>query len=248
MLAHRAPSRYHLNQWRYVFQDLLLPPTCAGCQRVGAHWCEVCNRNVHTLSDPVCTPCGKPLASPETCADCTTHPPAFDLARSYASYEDPFRRAVITLKYHGSAALGEVLSAFLIQLLLSLRWEFDLILPVPLSDARRKTRGYNQAAFLATPIAYFFRRPSLPHALLRIRDTRSQVGLTGKERRENLQGAFWADETLANGRTILLVDDVFTTGSTLNACALALKEAGAARVFGLTLARPAHIEQDTWDL
>ena len=123
-----------------------------------------------------------------------------------------------------------------------------MVLPVPLSEARQKKRGYNQTALMAFPISQYFNLPYQPYSLRRIRDTRSQVGLTGTERRENLRDAFRAEETLVKRKIVVLVDDVFTTGSTLNACALALKKGGASQVYGITLGRPVGYTQDFWDL
>ena len=243
-----ASLKYHLYQWRFVFQDLLLPPGCAGCRVVGSHWCDECKAKQMPIMGPVCEYCGIPQRSEKICASCQSNPPAFDQVRSFARYENPFRKGIIRLKYHGSAALGEVFSVFLIQMLLSLQWKFDMVLPVPLSEARHKKRGYNQTALLAHPISHYFNLPYQPYILQRVRDTRSQVGLTGGERRENLKNAFLAYEKAVHQKTVLLVDDVFTTGSTLSACALALKSAGAGQVYGIALGRPIGHDHEIWDL
>jgi len=220
MTRSGASIKYHLYQWRFVFQDLLLPPSCAGCQKIGSHWCDDCRSKQIPIIDPVCNLCGVPQKLPQICSDCTTNQPIFDQVRSFARYENPFRKGIVRLKYYGGAALGEVFSVFLIQMLLSLQWSFDMVLPVPLSEARQKKRGYNQTALMAYPISQYFNLPYQPYSLRRIRDTRSQVGLTGTERRENLRDAFRAEETLVKRKIVVLVDDVFTTGSTLNSCAL----------------------------
>jgi len=108
---------------------------------------------------------------------------------------------------------------------------------VPLSKQRLKERGYNQAAMLAKPLALGLGVPFQPKALQRRRNTRSQVGLSRKERRRNVAGAFWASPDWISGKAVVVVDDVATSGSTLDACAEALWRAGASNVFGLTLAR-----------
>lgn len=123
-----------------------------------------------------------------------------------------------------------------------------MVLPVPLSVNRLKNRGYNQTAFLAYPISQYFRLPYQPYAIYRTRNTRSQVGLTGTERRDNLKEAFKAVPALVQDKKVIIIDDVFTTGSTLNACAQALKAAGASQVFGLTLGRPLGFADEIWDL
>lgn len=240
--------KYQLYQWLFVFQDLLLPPGCAGCGSVGSHWCDECKTKLLLIKGKTCEICGVPQEHLPICSDCQKKTPHFDQVRSLAKYENPFRKGIIRLKYHGNAALGEVFSVYLIQMILSLQWKFDMVLPVPLSEARRKKRGYNQTAFLAYPISQYFCLPYQPNSLQRIRDTRSQVGLTGEERRENLKDAFVAQNELVQQKTIVLVDDVFTTGSTLNICAQALKSAGVNKVYGVTLGRPIGYEQDLWDL
>ncbi len=147
------------------------------------------------------------------------------------------RNAIHRLKYKRDVALGEALARMLIQTLVNLAWEIDLVIPVPLGKSRLAERGYNQAALLARPLALAMRLPYQPPALHRMRETRTQVGLSIIERRLNVDGAFQADTALAEGRSVLIVDDVMTTGATLNACAGALLDAGAKHVLSLTLAR-----------
>jgi ComF family protein len=118
-----------------------------------------------------------------------------------------------------------------------LRWEVDLVVPVPLSQARFRERGYNQAALLALPLALSCRIRYNSKTLTRIRETASQVGLSAQRRQENVIDAFLAERISAQGKRILLVDDVATTGATLDACAKALMLAGAQNVLCLTLAR-----------
>ena len=248
MLKRGSAIKYHLYQWLFVFQDLVLPPGCFGCGKIGKHWCEACQKKFVPLEGPVCDVCGAPWERSTICTECQRKLPAFDHVRSFARYENPFRKGIIRLKYHGNAAMGEALSVCLIQLLLSLQWKFDMVLPVPLSESRWKKRGYNQTAFLAYPLSQYFQLPYQPYALRRTRDTHSQVGLTGDERRENLKDAFRAEKSLIQQKTILIVDDVFTTGSTLNTCAQALKQGGAQKVYGITLGRPLGPDQEIWDL
>ncbi len=116
-------------------------------------------------------------------------------------------------------------------------WAVDLVIPVPLSPGRSVERGYNQAALLARPLALFTGLDYRPKGLVRCRETRSQVGLSLSERRLNVAGAFQANPSMVSGRSVLSVDDVTTSGTTLQACAEALLAAGAKNVFALTLAR-----------
>jgi ComF family protein len=141
------------------------------------------------------------------------------------------------LKYSRDIALGEVLARPLLAMLDHLKWPIDLVTSVPMGVARRAERGYNQATLLAFPLALASGMPFRSQALLKTRETRSQVGLDPAQRRENVLGAFQARSEIVAARRILVVDDVTTSGATIDVCASALREAGARRVFGLTLAR-----------
>jgi ComF family protein len=125
----------------------------------------------------------------------------------------------------------------MVQDVMKLDWPIDLVVPIPLGKKRRRERGYNQVALVAMPLAASLEWPYVPQALKRTRDTRSQVGLSYEERRENITNAFVADARLVRDRAVLLMDDVATTGATLSAAASALNAAGARKIFALTLAR-----------
>jgi len=118
-----------------------------------------------------------------------------------------------------------------------LNWPIDIVVPIPLSDKRRKERGYNQVALVAMPLADSLKWLYKPQALKRVRETRSQVGLSLEERRVNVTNAYQADAGLVRDKSVLLMDDVATTGATLSAAASALSVAGAKKVYALTLAR-----------
>lgn len=157
--------------------------------------------------------------------------------RSWAIYQGPLRKAIHGLKYHRNLALGDYFAPALIQVLAAQNWNIDLIVPVPLSPNRRRQRGYNQAEILAFPLALAIHKPLISRALIKQRETPSQVGRSANERQENVKDAFFAHPRFVSGRSILLVDDVVTTGATMSACAEALLNAGAHSVYGLTLAR-----------
>jgi ComF family protein len=161
----------------------------------------------------------------------------YERLSSWVSFEGPIREAVHELKYRHNVGLGEILAKQLVELVGSLNWDVDYIVPVPLGSKRLQERGYNQVMLLARPIAWELDIPLKRKALTRTRETRSQVGLSREQRITNVQNAFTAKEHVINGKRILLVDDVVTTGATINACAKALKEAGVKKVFAATLAR-----------
>jgi ComF family protein len=171
------------------------------------------------------------------CFSCRQNPPPYAALRSWAFFDGPLRTAMHRLKYSRDIALGEVLARPLTGMLHQLGWKIDLVTAVPIGVARRAERGYNQATLLAFPLALSGGIPFRSHALLKVRETRSQVGLTSVQRRENVFEAFHARSEIVASRTVLVVDDVTTSGATIEACASALLEAGALRVFGLTLAR-----------
>ncbi|HVN54309.1 MAG TPA: ComF family protein [Anaerolineaceae bacterium] len=160
--------------------------------------------------------------------------------RSWGAFTGPLREAIHRLKYRKDVALGEALSRPLQDLVRSLNWPIDLIVPVPLSDQRLRERGYNQADCLALPMALALGVDYHSRALLRIKNTQSQVGLSAHQRKENVLNAFSANPRLVTGRQVLVIDDVATTGATIHSCAGALLDAGAVQVFGMTLARAFH--------
>ena len=228
---------YRIYQGLWSCLDWLYPPICSGCGATGYRWCRVCQAQAKIIQPPLCESCGQPLEFVGLCENCSLGLPRFTAVRSWAIFEGPVRAAIHRLKYERDVSLGEILARPLIELLSDLEWSIDLILPVPLGVARLKERGYNQSVLLTRPIALAQGIAHRPKALTRSRETRTQVGLTYHERRENVTGAFLADPWLVKGCHALVVDDVATSSATLDACAYALIEAGARRVYGLTLAR-----------
>ena len=228
---------YHLYSSYWQFLDILFPPRCAGCGQKGSHWCKDCQRNARLVIPPVCDSCGQKINRPGLCTRCSHNRPAFSALRSWGVYEGPVRNAIINLKYHKDIGLGEALSTPLARLLRGLAWEVEIVVPVPLGVARLKQRGYNQAGAVARPLALAAGINYRPKALRRTRETPSQVGLSYDDRLENVSGAFRADPGITSQRNVLVVDDVATSSATINACAIALLEAGARQVYGLTVAR-----------
>jgi len=159
------------------------------------------------------------------------------MMRSWLVFEDPIRHALHKLKYYRNIALGDALAHHFAEFVDTLGWPVDLVVPVPLGKKRMKERGYNQVGLIAMPLAAVNHWRYAPRALVRCRETRSQVGLTVAERMENVSGAFLGEAALVSGEKVLLMDDVTTTGATLLACTTALLDAGARSVFALTLAR-----------
>jgi len=157
--------------------------------------------------------------------------------RTWAYYEGPIQKAIQDIKYHRNFGLAATFGKILAGFLDKLRWPVDIVIPVPLNTIRLKERGYNQARLLAKPIAYKHHIPLRSEALQRTRNTATQVGLSRKQRIENVNNAFVVDSAKTAGYNVLVVDDVVTTGATMNACAEALKKGKASKVFGIAVAR-----------
>ncbi|HJW90385.1 MAG TPA: ComF family protein [Anaerolineales bacterium] len=232
----RVVYRLYRNLWATL--DLLYPPDCAGCRTPRARWCSECQGKVQVIKPPLCERCGQPLESGRLCVPCQgTTLPCFTAVRSWALFEGPVRQAVHRLKYFRDVSIGLLLAQPLIACLRAQAWQVDLVVPVPLGVARLKERGYNQSGLIARPLGLACGIKYSPPALRRVRETCSQVGLTHAQRRENVRGAFQALSRRVADKSVLIVDDVATSSATLDACAQACLEAGALRVFGLTLAR-----------
>jgi len=157
--------------------------------------------------------------------------------RNVAFYGGVVRECIHALKYQNNQSLGRYFSELMLPVVMNATWHVDIVMPVPLSRERYRERGYNQAAAIARPLALGLKKPFNPFGLVQIRDTKSQVGLSGEQRRLNVVGAFRAVPELVSGKNILLVDDVMTTGSTMESCAKALKCAGSGKVYCITIAR-----------
>lgn len=230
--------------------DLLFPPACVSCGEAGAALCPACAQRVQPVSGPLCDHCGRQQAEPRLrCAFCQAEqePPAIML-RAAALHTDPLRAAIHALKYEDRPELAGPLARYLTASFATQSWRpyratIDAIVAVPLHAERLAERGYNQSELLATAFGQASGLPCRPDWISRHASTRPQVGLSAEERRANVAQAFAADAAVA-GRTLLLIDDVYTTGSTLNACAAAAREAGARAVFALALAIPTGGDRD----
>lgn len=220
--------------------DWLYPPVCGGCKVDGVRWCATCKESVRLYPEHVCQRCGQNLTGGELCRRCQVDEPPFQALRAWAIFEGPLRNAIHRLKYQRDLALGEILARNLLDMLQITRWPIDLVVPIPLGKARLAERGYNQAAFLALPVAIGCAAAYRPGALERRRETRSQITLTVTQRDENVRDAFEAAPEVVRAQNILIIDDVLTSGATMRACANALRRAGARQVYGLALARPLH--------
>lgn len=204
---------------------------------MGVRWCEECQQQTKKIRTPICKICGQTIQTNILCKRCKQNRPRIKAIRSWAEFDGMIRNALHDLKYRKNIGLGISLAQHLISVLQTCDWEIDLVAPVPLGINREHQRGYNQADLLAKPLALALQLPYNPHTLRRVKETQSQVELSLPERQKNMMAAFEAQPQKVLGKQILVIDDVTTSGSTLEACAIALLEAGAKSVYGLTVAR-----------
>ncbi len=248
--------RYSTKNWslldgqRTVFNKIvqfITPCTCAICDRIvadSAGCCACCWKKLSFISKPICPVLGSPfsvdMGSEFLCADAIANPPPFERLRAAVLYNATARRIVSQLKYSDRLDLVPLIARWMEQAGFELLADADVILPVPLHKGRLRVRRFNQSCelsrFLSTSSGVVFK----PQILRRIKATQQQVGLSERERRRNVSGAFVVpldQEIEVSGRRILLVDDVYTTGATTKAASSALKRAGAAAVDVLVFAK-----------
>lgn len=242
--------RNAIRAWAAAGADLLFPPTCVTCGRAGHRICPRCAQLVQPTPHAICWRCGRSQPRQTDCCDLCKNGTAFPLqrARAAALHVSPLREWIHLLKYEGRRDLAPLLARYLIAALDRPDWRellprLDAVTPVPLHPQRLRERGYNQAELLAQEVCERRRLPLRVDLVQRSKLTRSQVGLSRVERRENVKDAFTASPA-CQGLHILLIDDVYTTGATLCACASALLRAGAAAVYALTLAIPERAGAD----
>jgi ComF family protein len=222
---------------------VLYPPSCASCGREGVRFCEDCLSKIPIIDQNICEICGEPQISHHLCDKCQTNLPPFTALRSYFEYSGPIRKAHVNLKYKNDLGLADTFSTFLISMIQNLGWEFDYVIPVPISKQHRIERGYNQAALIAYPIALAFNAHFSDRLIRRVKETKSQVDLSASERFKNLHNAFQGNSATLNHKKVLLVDDVTTTGATIISCSKALQESGCERIYCITIAKTPKLHQ-----
>jgi len=232
--------------------SVLFPAGCRICDRLLTRAsrvpiCKECLSSFERVAAIACEVCGRPLpgwkraeGQPLLCPACQDKTYAFDRARSFAVYEGALVRAILLLKFEQIEPLGRWFAERLVELVKGRvdGLQADVVVPVPLHRQRERERGYNQAALISKPLAKRLRLPHKAVLLMRTRARPDKRILSLEERWESVRGAFATRPgSQVDNLRVLLVDDVFTTGATLDACARALREAGAKSVFGLTIAR-----------
>ncbi|MEK6759059.1 MAG: ComF family protein [Deltaproteobacteria bacterium] len=224
--------------------DMLFPPVCPLCEKaiVKEDLCQGClsGFNALKIASPLCTRCGVPFAlsasKDHLCGRCCKKEPPYIQSRSVFGYDGAVLDAIHSLKYRHNVGIAPALGRLIALSGCVPDEKVDIVVPVPLHPSRLRKRGFNQSLLIARPIAGALRAKIDYTGLKKIKSTKDQIGLDEKERAENMKGAFAAALKAFDGKTVLLVDDVYTTGATIRACSSALVRAGA-RVYAITLAR-----------
>lgn len=225
--------------------DAILPPRCIATGEIvdaqgmisPLFWKEL-----SFIENPLCETCGMPFGAPalegSVCAACLDHPPAYDMARAGVAYNDASRQVLLDFKYGDRLQAVHTFVPWLMRAGVRIIGGTDIFVPVPLHPKRLWRRRFNQSALIAQEMAKRTGHDCIPDALLRLRATVPQKGLNRKERNDNVKYAFAVNpKRMVADKNITLIDDVFTSGATLNECARTLKKAGAAAVYVLTVAR-----------
>jgi ComF family protein len=241
------PLKATLLSWWKMTLNTLLPPRCAATGEIVDIQGMVTSdfwQQLEFIESPLCLQCGLPfgfeIAGEALCAACMEQPPVFDRARSAVIYNDASRKLILGFKYGDKLHSIHTFIPWLLRAGQDLFPSADFIIPVPLHPKRLRMRKFNQSALIAQGLAKKTTALYLPQSLQRRRHTPPQKGLSAKARSKNVQGAFCVPpqrQAQLRDKTVILVDDVYTSGATLNECARALKAGGVAAVYVLTLAR-----------
>ncbi|MBT4511007.1 MAG: ComF family protein [Chloroflexi bacterium] len=231
------PVQTRLAQIPDFILDLLFPKQCIGCGSEGEFLCTTCAQTLPNLVPPFCNRCGLPTTGRSICPDCHNLPLAIDGIRSLYNHEGLARDLVHAIKYKNMKAMATPMASLMAAYLESNPLPIDILAPIPMHAKRLRKRGYNQAGLLAKELSNICNFPSENNSIIKVKNTVSQVTLPAEDRHRNVEGVVLCKDRIFIDKEILLIDDVCTTGATLNACALALKNAGAITVWGLTFSR-----------
>lgn len=227
-----------------VFTDkimaFLFPNTCPFCGKVsGTGICDACRKKLPYIREPYCMRCGKPIRrnEDEYCYDCGRHSHFYESGRAVWLHSSSVRPAIYQFKYHNRRIYSCTFAREMVKEYgrLICKWQIAIIVPIPLSKSRKRKRGYNQAELLANEIGRIMNIPVDARSLIRKKNTAPQKIMDARGRKKNLQHAFAWNAPRLQGENVLLIDDIYTTGSTIDAAAEILKLAGAEKVYFLTV-------------
>lgn len=218
--------------------DIFFPKRCVGCGREGSFICTSCLRNAKRILPPVCPRCGKPQPGGTPCPSCISRQFDIEGIRSPFRFEGVIREAIHQLKYHNLCDISTTLAGLLGEYLHRYPVPGEVLVPVPVHPKRLRERGYNQAVLLVRKLGKIARLSIVEDCLVRTRYTASQTKADSVQQRyKNVADVFACRDDRLRGKNVLLIDDVSTSGATINACAKSLKASGAGSVWGLVVAR-----------
>lgn len=225
--------------WKHLM-NLLYPQTCHFCGKLDKRKiCDKCAKDIEYINEPRCKKCGKPVRykEQELCGDCQGRTFAFEQGKSIWLHKGNVRWSLYQFKYHNRRIYGEFYAEELNRLYgrKLKEWEIDVIIPIPLHKKRLRKREYNQTEIIAKHLGKITGIPVECKALMRIRNTSAQKELGSRERRKNLEGAFSVTKAWKRIPHVLLLDDIYTTGSTIDAAAQTLRKHGAEKIWFLTI-------------
>ena len=217
--------------------DLVFPRWCVGCGREGGFLCHSCSQSLPRIVQPLCPRCGKPQPNGVLCPHCVSWQTAIQGIRSPFRFEGIIRQAIHQLKYRNLRAIALPMAGLIVDYLITNPMPGEVLVPVPLHKKRLRERGYNQSELLAWELGRLTGLPVIADSLIRQRHSLPQARTSSvAERWSNAVDAFTCRNQTLQGKQVLLIDDVTTSGATLDACTSALKAAGASSVWGLSLA------------
>lgn len=220
--------------------DIFYPRCCPVCQKIlkdrRRMICPECEKKLQPIGHPRCYKCGKPIEEGEYCKDCQKHTHIFDQGRGIFVYDGIMRRSVTRYKYYGCREYGYFYAKAMYRYAWKNlnQWKPDLIVPVPIHKSKERLRGFNQAAYLAERLSCYTGIPVDTDLVQKVVKTKSQKKLNAMQRRKNLEKAFLVTKNI-RGKDILVIDDVYTTGSTIDAMAGCLRKRGAKNIYFLTV-------------
>ena len=227
-----------LKQLQHEVTDFFFPRTCIGCGKIGDFICAGCSKKMSRILPPLCRRCGRPESSGAYCSECWGTKSSLDGIRSVFIFDGIVRQAVHELKYRNVQAMSNCLAGFMSLYFQEYSLGGDVLVPVPLHEKRLRERGYNQSQLLSDDLSGMISVEVKAALLKRVRNTGPQArSASVRQRKANMENTFICDSAEAAGRDVIVIDDVCTSGATLESCAAALKSAGAGHVLGFTLAR-----------
>lgn len=228
-----------MNIWKWIL-GILYPKTCCFCEKVSeTDICTECRKKIEYVKEPRCKKCGKPIRyeEEEFCHDCRSRRHFFEQGKSIWIHKKPVSSSIYRFKYQNRRIYGEFYAKEMYRIYGNLirDWEIDVIVPVPLHKKRKRTRGYNQAEIIAKHLGNLTGIETDTKSVVRRKYTRPQKELNDRERQKNLKEAFEVTSNWRKAKNVLIIDDIYTTGSTIDAIAKTLKEAGTQKVWFLTI-------------